>query len=107
VNTSKMKVLDFSSKRKHNKHKFYFEGNTLEEVVEYKYLIIEFNKKLSWEGCIKKIILGGWKVFYASQNRCREAELWDWKTMQTLFGILVIPVVLYGCEVWASSTSDL
>ena len=27
--------------------------------------------------------------------------------MQTLFGLLVIPVVLYGCEVWASSTSDL
>ena len=27
--------------------------------------------------------------------------------MQTLFGLLVIPIVLYGCEVWASSTSDL
>ena len=27
--------------------------------------------------------------------------------MQTLFGLLVISVVLYGCEVWASSTSDL
>jgi hypothetical protein len=27
--------------------------------------------------------------------------------LQTLFGLLVIPVVLYGCEVWASSTSDL
>jgi hypothetical protein len=27
--------------------------------------------------------------------------------MQTLFGVLVILVVLYGCEVWASSTSNL
>jgi putative cell wall-binding protein len=27
--------------------------------------------------------------------------------MQTLFGLLVIPVVLYGCEVWANNTSDL
>jgi hypothetical protein len=27
--------------------------------------------------------------------------------MQTLFGLLMILVVLYGCEVWASSTSDL
>jgi hypothetical protein len=27
--------------------------------------------------------------------------------MQTLFGLLVIPMVLYGCEVWASNTSDL
>jgi hypothetical protein len=108
VNTSKTKVVLFSSKRKHNQHKFYFEGNTLEEVVDYKYLKIDFNQKPSWEGCKKKRTLrGGWKAFYAFQNRCREAKLWDWKTTQTLFGILVIPVVLYGCEVWASSTSDL
>jgi hypothetical protein len=107
VNTSKTKVLIFSSKRKHKQHKFYFEGNTLEEVEDYKYLGVDFNKNLSWEGCRKKRTLGGWKAFYAFQNRCREAELWDWKTMQTLFGILVIPVVIYGCEVWANSTSDL
>jgi hypothetical protein len=107
VNTSKMKVVIFSSKRKHNQHKFYFEGNTLEEVEDYKYLRIDFNKNLSWEGCRKKITLGGCNAFYAFQNRCREAKLWDWKTMKTLFGISVIPIVLYGCEVWASNTSDL
>ena len=44
VNTSKTKVVVFSSKRKHNQHKFYFEGNTREEVVDYKYLGIDFNK---------------------------------------------------------------
>ena len=76
-------------------------------MVDYKYLGIDFNKNLSWEGCRKKRTLGGWKAFYAFQNRCREAELWDWKTMQTLFGLLVILVVLYGCEVWANNTSDL
>ena len=39
------------------------------------------------------------------QNRCHEPELWDWKTIQTLFGLLVLPVVLYGCELWASNTT--
>ena len=107
VNTSNTKVVVFSSKRKHRQHKLYFEDNTLEVVEDYKYLGIDFNKNLSWEGYRKKRTLGGWKAFYAFQNRCREAELWDWKTMQTLFGILVISVVLYDCEVWASSTSDL
>ena len=100
VNTSKTKVVVFSSKRKHKQHKFYFEDNTLEEVEDYKYLIINFIKNLSWESCRKKRTLGGWKAFYAFQNRCREAELWDWKNMQTLFGILVILVFLYDCEVW-------
>ena len=51
--------------------------------------------------------MGGWKAFYAFQNRSREGELWDWKTTQTLFGHLVIPVTLYGCELWASSASNM
>jgi hypothetical protein len=40
VNTSKTKVVVFSNKRKqkHNQHKFYFEGNTLDEVADCKYL---------------------------------------------------------------------
>ena len=107
VNISKTKVVVFSTKRKHNQHKFYFEGNILEEVADYKYLGIDFNRNLSWDGCKKKRTLGGWKAFYSFQNRCREVELWDWKTTLTLFGLLVIPVILYGCELWASSTTDM
>ena len=38
------------------------------------------------------------KHFFSFQNRCREAALWEWKTTQTLFGLLVILVILYGCE---------
>ena len=72
VNISKMKVVVFSKKRKHNQHRFYFEGNILEEVADYKYLRIDFNKNLSWDGCRKKRTSGGWKAFYAFQNRCRE-----------------------------------
>jgi hypothetical protein len=107
VNISKTKVVVFSNKRKHNQHKFYFEGNILEEVADYKYLGIDFNRNLSWDGCRKKRTLGGWKAFYSFQNRRREAELWDWKTTLTLFGLLVLLVILYGCELWASSTTDM
>jgi hypothetical protein len=107
VNISKTKAVVLSNKRKHNQHKFYFEGNILEEVVDYKYLRIDFNKNLSWDGCRKKRTLRGWKAFYAFQNRCREAELWDWKTTLTLFGFLVILVILYGCELWASSATKI
>jgi hypothetical protein len=72
---AKNKVVVFFGKRKHNQYRFYFERRTLEEVADYKYLGIDFNKNLSWEGCRKKRTLGGWKVFYAFQNRCREAKL--------------------------------
>ncbi|KAH9293516.1 hypothetical protein KI387_041284, partial [Taxus chinensis] len=60
---------------------------------------------MSWETCRAKRIQGGWKTSYLLQNRCRKAKLWDWKTKKTLFGLLVTPVALYGCEVWGSSVS--
>ena len=47
VNISEMKVVVSSKKRKHNQRKFYFECNILEEVSDYKYLEIDFNKNLS------------------------------------------------------------
>ena len=33
--------------------------------------------------------------------------MWDWKITLTLFGLLVILVILYGCELWASSTIEM
>ena len=86
VNTSKTKVVVFSSKRKPKQLNFYFEDKTLEVVEDYKYLRIDFNKSLSWEGCRKKRSLGGWKAFYAFQNRCKEADLWDWKLCKPFLG---------------------
>ena len=92
VNISKAKVVVFSNKRKHNQHKFYFEGNILEEVADYKCLRIDFNKNLIWDGYRKKRTLGGWKAFYDFQNRCREVELWVLENQSISF--------------WASSDSS-
>ncbi|KAH9307116.1 hypothetical protein KI387_043788 [Taxus chinensis] len=106
VNTSKTKIMIFTLKRNERQNVFLFEGSPLEIVNEYKYLGIDFHHKLSWETCKAKRIQGGWKASFLLQNRCRKAELWDWKTKKTLFGLLVTPVVLYGCEVWGSSMSN-
>ena len=84
---------------------FFLKGNILEEVNEYNYLGIDFNNKLNWEDCRKKIILGGWKALSALQNRCREAKLWDWNTIKVFFGLLAVPVILYGCEFCGLATS--
>lgn len=65
VNISKTKVVVFYIQRKHKKHKFYFEGNILEEATDYKYLGIDFNRNISWDGCRNKKTLGCWKAFYA------------------------------------------
>jgi len=39
----------FLNKKKQGQHKFFFEGNILEELNEYKYTGIDFNNKLNWE----------------------------------------------------------
>ena len=91
---SKTKIVIFSLSRKGNPTTFLFEGNPLEIVKEYKYLGIDFHYKLSWETCRAKRVQGGWKASFSLQNRSRKAELWDWKTKKTLFGLLVTLVVL-------------
>ena len=85
VNISKTKVVVFSKKRKHNQHKFYFEGSILEEVANYKYLGIDFNRNLSWDVCRKKRTWGVGKHFMLFKTGV-EATLWDGKTTLTLFG---------------------
>jgi len=103
VNTSKNKIMIFSNKRDKSQHTFFFEGNILEEINENKYLRIDFKNKLNLEYCRKKRILGGWKALYALQKICRKVELWDWKTIKVIFGLLVFLMILYGCELWASN----
>ena len=56
VNTGKTKVMVFSNKKKQSQHTFFFQDNILEEVNEYKYLGIDFNKKFYWEDRKKKRI---------------------------------------------------
>lgn len=107
VNISKTKVMIFSWRRnKKIQVDFLFEGSPLEVVNEYKYLGLNFHNHLNWETCRAKRIQGGWKALYSLQNRCRNAELWDWKSKRMLFGLLVTPVILYGREIWGNSMSD-
>jgi hypothetical protein len=99
VNIAKKKIMIFSLNRKDKPTTFLFEGSPFEIVKEYKYLEIDFHYKLSWETCRAKRIQGGSRASYLVQNRCRKVELWDWKTKKNLFGLLVTPVVLHGCEI--------
>ena len=46
-NISKTKIILFSNKSKQSQYTFFFEGNILEDVNEYKYHRVDFNKKLN------------------------------------------------------------
>lgn len=96
----------FSLKKKKHQVNFFFEGSPLEVVTDYKYLGIVFHNRLTWETCRSKRIQGRWRSLYLLHNRCRKEELWDWKTKKTLFSLLVVLAILYGCKVWGNSMSN-
>ena len=40
-------------------------------------------------------------------TQTKRQQLWDLKTSLTLFGLLVILVILYGCELWANTSTEM
>ena len=104
VNTDKTKIMIIKSK-KDTYANFVYDNNNLEEVSYYKYLGIDIHHRLNYNYSIKKRMNGGWKAYFGLENNCKEANLVVWDKKKLLFETLVIPVILYGCEVWGCSIS--
>jgi hypothetical protein len=98
-------VVRFSLKRKTAQPQIKFNNKPLETLESYKYLGLEFIEKLSWEHCISERLQGGWKATYLLQNKCRTAEICNWKIISSLLQTLITPVLLYGSEVWGPGAS--
>ena len=41
-----------------------------------------------------------WKYYFCLENNCKSINLVMWDKNKSLFETLVIPVILYGCELW-------
>ena len=85
--------------------KFIYDNRNIEEVTSYKYLRIDIHHKLNWNYSIEKNINGGWKTYFGLENNCKSTNLVMWDKIKFLFETLVIPVILYGCEVWGCNIS--
>jgi hypothetical protein len=55
-----------------------YKNKNLEEVTSYKYLGIDIHHKLNCDYSIAKMIIGGWKAYYALENDCKSADLRSW-----------------------------
>ena len=82
-----------------------FEGEKIKVVYSYKYLGVNMSSNWSWATCVKDWVANGFKAFYSMMNKCKLASLATWKLKKKLFVSLVRPVLLYGVQVWAPSTS--
>ena len=74
-------------------------------MTSYKYLGIDIHHKLNYNCGIEKRINGGWKAYFGLENNYKSTNLVMWDKKKFIFETLIIPVILYGCEVWGCNIS--
>ena len=99
VNTGKTKVVIFSKRKVTEYPAFLFGHSHLQVVDDYIYLGTTFNYNGKFQKAISKQVVQARKAFYALLNKiynlCLPVDI-----ALELFNQLVMPVMLYGCEVW-------
>ena len=106
VNLSKTKVMVFtrSKSRLRNLANFKFGELYLERVDEYVYLGITFNYNGSFIKAIHALQSKAYKAMYSLIQNGRRLNLPS-HILLYLFDKCVVPILLYGCEVWGYEKS--
>ena len=105
VNISKTKILVFSKGRMLKKE-FLFNNIVLENVKEFKYLGIVFSRSGSFCKAKKHLCEQAQKAMYGVIRKIRQFNL-PIDCQLDLFDKIVIPVLLYGCEIWGYENLEL
>eukprot|EP00249_Psilotum_nudum_P025149 c29391_g1_i1 orf=1144-4386(+) len=105
VNLKKTQVMIYQPKRT-SLPPLVYKNQEIERVEKYKYLGITITDTLNWSFSILQRISAGWNAWYQIENWGRMAETWGWDRKWQLFEAIVVPTILYGCEIWGCSISQ-
>lgn len=97
INFSKSKIMIFGTQRKNVQ--FHMNNIELEIVKEYHYLGITFTKNRRLIQTIKENTAKGKRAMFAIITRAKNEGL-TISCQIHLFKTIVLPILLYGCEVW-------
>jgi hypothetical protein len=106
VNSSKTKIVIFSRGKVRNKPNFYFGNDLIEICDDYTYLGVIFNYNGKFKKAINKQITQARKAMFALLTKVTKMHLPIDITL-SLFDNLVLPILLYGCEVWGFENCDV
>ena len=95
INTYKTKVMILSRRKIRKKHVFNFGNHVLETVDSYNDLGLSFNYNRKFKQTKNDLLVGGTRAMFTVLCKARSFNL-------KLFDVLVVPVIIYGCEVWSS-----
>ena len=99
VNTSKTKVVIFSRGKVRNKPVFKFGEDVIDITDDYKYLGCVLNYNGRFNKTINERICNARRAMYGLLTKSNLIGL-PLDIVCELFDTLVIPVLLYGCEIW-------
>ena len=106
VNLEKTNVVVFSKRRKTPKTTFLYEGNVVKVTEDYTYLGVVFNFDGSFRKAIDQQKAVGQRALQALYSKIRILAL-DVDTSLELFQRCVMPILLYGSEIWAYDKTNV
>ncbi len=99
INANKSKIMVFSRGKIRNLPVIYFGRNVLEVVFEYVYLGVTLSYNGSFINAIKRMYNIANRAMFELLKKGRKLFL-DTDVMLKLFDMTVLPILLYGAEVW-------
>ncbi len=101
VNQSKTKVMIVQKNRSYVEADVTLDGNSLEQVHQYKYLGLTFCENAKLDVAQETLYKKALKAYYAMSNMLYSAKRMNSKNFLVAFEALVKPILMYGCEIWA------
>ena len=105
VNTKKTKIVIFSKGKVRNIPIFYFNGVRLDVDFDFTYLGCNLNYNGKFKKAISKQVSQARCAMFSLVTKSRKLKL-PVDMQCELFDRLVIPVLLYGCELWGCENID-
>ena len=106
INTSKTKVMIFSRGKVRKCDDFTYDGRRLEIVYEFQYLGIRFNYNGKFKVAQKNLSDRASRAMFALLRKIRKLCL-PVDVQIDLFDKTVVPILLYGSEIWCPELCDL
>ncbi len=100
VNVKKTKILVFEP-RKSSIPSFFFNGDIIEQVDEFKYLGVMMHCTKGLSPAIEYLCKAAKRAMFGLQRRCQHLKIYDPVLKCKLFDTLVKPILCYCCEVWS------
>ena len=104
VNVDKTKIVIFHKRK--CRENFKFNGNNLEVVDSFRYLGIEFSRTGNFAKGKKYAFDKAQRALFALLKTARDKNL-PTDILLDLYQKMVVPVMLYGCEIWGHEKLDI